>query len=568
MKKVISALTAAAMCASMSASVMTAFAVYSANDVEFYLKVVDAGAGTVSADGTTVTFASAADAKNAKLTIQEFIKADTANPSVQQVGSTFAASAKGITLGVPDEKGAYAGVSYADPIGAAQEYDINGVTVSTDQFVSCFAYANKLKKFKSGAGQVSWGSSRGYSWEYDGPDQLSVIWASSFDDTSYDNYKETAHFAAAESDKYPFTQFDATIDDLADGTYTIDIIDSWEHAELGTQNGTFVNVDGKNKVLITNHPGITIVIGEGGDPDPTETDPIDTDPTETDPTDPSGTDPVDPNPGNDDKKNAKEFTWYIDDTYFDPETDEFAVLSVYVTKDIGISGFATEMLADGKLLTEAGFEILDITWPESGDKYPFGTFQPNMERGGIGAAMDKEGDDVTLPDGSIVVQYYVTPPADAAVGTVYKLSLSDLSVGNGNNEKFVPATIDGSLTIGKKGDVDPTDPTETDPTETDPTETDPTETDPTETGDPGEVDYLYGDVNVDGKVQLVDVVKLNRFLTGIDTQLSAVATVNANCYREAKESDADTTTANLSGKDSVEILRYLIGLVTTLPTQG
>ena len=198
-------------------------------------------------------------------------------------------------------------------------------------------------------------------------------------------------------------------------------------------------------------------------------------------TDPTETDPIDPNPGNDDKKNAKEFTWYIDDTYFDPETDEFAVLSVYVTKDIGISGFATEMLADGKLLTEAGFEILDITWPESGDKYPFGTFQPNMERGGIGAAMDKEGDDVTLPDGSIVVQYYVTPPADAAVGTVYKLSLSDLSVGNGNNEKFVPATIDGSLTIGKKGDVDPTDPTETDPTETDPTETDPTETDPTET---------------------------------------------------------------------------------------
>ncbi len=273
MKKVISALTAAAMCASMSASVMTAFAVYSANDVEFYLKVVDASAGTISADGTTITFASAADAKNAKLTVQEFIKADTANPSVQQVGSTFEASAKGIVLGTKtvDDKGnvTYPGVDYSKPLGDEAEYDINGVTVKTNQFVSCFGYANKLKKFKSGTGEATWGSSRNYSWDYTGPDQLSIIWASDFADTSYDNSKETAHFASAESDKYPFTQFDATLEDLADGTYTIDIIDSWEHAVNGTQNGTFINVDGKNKVLITNHSGINIVVGEGTTPEPT-----------------------------------------------------------------------------------------------------------------------------------------------------------------------------------------------------------------------------------------------------------------------------------------------------------
>ena len=59
MKKVISALTVAAMCASMSASVMPAFAIDAAN-AEFYLKAVSADKATISADGATVTFASAA----------------------------------------------------------------------------------------------------------------------------------------------------------------------------------------------------------------------------------------------------------------------------------------------------------------------------------------------------------------------------------------------------------------------------------------------------------------------------------------------------------------------------
>ena len=88
MKKVISALTAAAMCASMSASVMTAFAAYSANDVTMYLKAIETSAGTISEDGKTVTFATAADAANAKIKIQSFIKADTENPDILGAGIT------------------------------------------------------------------------------------------------------------------------------------------------------------------------------------------------------------------------------------------------------------------------------------------------------------------------------------------------------------------------------------------------------------------------------------------------------------------------------------------------
>ena len=255
MKKIITILTAIATCASMSARMM----VYSANDVEFYLKIVSASAGTISADGTIITFASPAEAKGAKLVVQEFIKADHSNPSIQQVGSTFSVNDKSISL---DN-----GVSYSDPIGQEKEYTLNGNTVTTDCFVSCFAYANKRKRFASGTGDATWGHSKDYTWAYDGVDhvdQMTIIWASSFDDPNYDNSTETAHFQGYASDAFPFTQFEATIGDVTDGTYTIDIIDSWEHAELGTQNGTFINVDGKNKILVTNHPGIKIVVGDSG----------------------------------------------------------------------------------------------------------------------------------------------------------------------------------------------------------------------------------------------------------------------------------------------------------------
>jgi len=257
MKKAITILTAIVMCVSMSAKMM----VYSANDIEFYLKIVSASAGTISNDGATITFASAAEAKGVKLVVQEFIRADASNPSIQQIGSTFSVSDKAITLGN--------GVSYSDPIGEEKEYKLNDKSVTTDLFVSCFAYVGKRKKFASGTGVATWGHSKDFQWAYDGVDQLSIIWGSSFDDPNYDNSTETAHFQGNASDEFPFTQFEATIGDVETGIYTIDIIDSWEHAELYTQNGTFINVDGKKKVLITNHSGIQIVVG-GSDPGDTD----------------------------------------------------------------------------------------------------------------------------------------------------------------------------------------------------------------------------------------------------------------------------------------------------------
>jgi len=606
MKKVISALTAAAMCASMSASAITVFAEYTAANTSFYLKVVDATAGTISEDGTKITFASAAEAKDAKLTVQEFIKADAANPSVQQVGSTFSVSDKAIKLSD--------GVSYSKKIGDDKEYTVGDKTFTTNLFVNCFGYLNSRGKYQSGTGDASWGHSDQYTWDYSGVDQLSIIWASDFGDDSRDNYKETAAFLADTSDAVPFTQFNATIGDVADGTYTIDIIDKWEHAENGTQNGTFINTDGKTKLLITEHPGITIEIGDASASDPGDTpaDPGDTpaDPGDT-PADPGDT-PADPgdtpaDPGDtpadpgtstdtpsqslDDKKNAKEWTWYLDDVYLDIEAGQKeAEIHVFVTKDPGTYGYNFTLLIDGKTVDEAGWKF-DV---EPTDVYEFETFQPNKEKGKLGAASklaDENNNAINsvAEDGDKILDVYLTPPSTVKVGEKYIVTLDDLVVGDANDKKSNPAVIAGSITIGKKGTTPTTpdpgtdDPGTDDPGTTPDPGTDPGTDDPGTTPDPGtddpgtvdpgtpsDVKYLYGDVNEDGKVELVDVVKLNRFLTKLDTKLSDVATVNANCMRDKGESDADTTTADLNGKDSVEILRTLIGLVAQadLPTKA
>jgi hypothetical protein len=757
MKKVISALTVAAMCASMSASVLPAFAIDAAK-AEFYLKAVKADKGTISEDGATITFASAADAKGAKITIQEFIKADTSEPYVQQVLSGFrVVDTKSIKLGEE-------GVDYeAAGYGESAEYSINGTNVKTDKFVSCFATLSKTKKFQSGAKQVSWGHSNNWAFEYDGPDTLNLIWAQ----------PNGAPFADAQTDKYPFTEFYATIgDDIVDGTYEIEILDTWENKingsddnPNGVQDGSSIN-DGTNVTKITKTKNLKIVVGNAevttteAPKDTTEA-PKDTTEAPKDTTEPQATtQPTKPSSGMtmDEKKAASEWTWYFDDVVYDPaaDADGFgAVVTAYVTKDQGTYGYEFAPLIDGKSLAEAGFTFVEANQTDEG--YSFGSFDFNEENGHLGGAASKK-EDTKLADGTAVVEMNLLPPKDAKPGTVYEVSFKGLLIGNYKEEKLYPKTINGSITI--KGEKDPeqttTEPQQTttepqkDTTEPQQTTTEPTKPssgmtmdekkaasewtwyfddvvyDPAEDADgfgavvtayvtkdqgtygyefaplidgkslaeagftfieanqtdegysfgsfdfneenghlggaaskkedtkladgtpvvtmnllppkdakPGTVyevsfkgllignykeeklypktingsitikgekdpeqtttepqkdttepqkdttepqkdtteptkpttgDYIYGDVNEDGKVELVDVVKLNRYISGIDKEISAKATVQANCYREsAAETDDATTTKNLDGSDSVQILSYLIGLVDKLP---
>jgi hypothetical protein len=748
MKKVISALTVAAMCASMSASVMPAFAINAA-DAEFYLKAAKADKGTISADGATITFASAADAKGAKITIQEFIKADTAEPYVQQILSGFR-----VKDGVKSIKLDEAGVDYNGTVGDEKTYKIGDAEIDTDMFVSCFSTIDEYDEFDSNVKQFMWGHSNNWGWKdtYDGGDTLNLIWAQ----------PNGAKFNSDKSDTYPFTEFYATIgDDIKDGTYTIEIFDTWDNLgntteknPKGTVDGSTIS-DGKTTTKVTNTKNLTIVVGDASATEettekptekpteatekPTEATEKPTEATEKPTEAPSGKQSLDDKknskewtwyfddvtydpaadtkklgaavtayvtkdqgtygyeftplingkslqdagwtikrakqdkngynfssfdfntenghlggasqskdgdttladgtavvvlnllPGDsvgegvyevsfkdltvgnfkdvkstpasiagsitignpkpteatekpteatekpteatekpteatekptenqdttqslDDKKNSKEWTWYFDDVTYDPAADEKklgAAITAYVTKDQGTYGYEFTPLIDGKSLQDAGWTIKRAKQDKNG--YNFSSFDFNTENGHLGGASQSKDGDTTLADGTAVVVLNLLP-GDSVKEGVYKVSFKDLTVGNFKDVKSTPASIAGTITIGNPK---PTEATEaTDKTTEKPTEK-PTEATQTPVGD-----YLYGDVNEDGKVELIDVVKLNRFITGVDKELSDKAKEQGNCYRLKADE------ATLDGSDSVEILRYLIGLVTKLSAE-
>lgn len=67
---------------------------------------------------------------------------------------------------------------------------------------------------------------------------------------------------------------------------------------------------------------------------------------------------------------------------------------------------------------------------------------------------------------------------------------------------------------------------------------------------------FYGDVNCDGRIDITDAVHLNRALANVVT-LNAQATLNADCMHDGL----------LSASDSVELLRFLVGLINALPVE-
>ena len=566
MKKVISALTAAVMCASMSVSVMPAIAAYTASDIDFYLGAVSAGKGTISADGSTITFASAADAAGAEILVNSYFHvADTSDPSVSGFNLAVSPSSKSISLPMDKATG------FKDAGTETKEYTLSdGRTFSTNTFVSTFDYLNKLGKYKSGTGTGTWGHSSGWYWadEYTGPEVLNLMWQSSFDDKTRDNYADTAAFIDTDSTAFPAAQFTAVLaSDIADGTYTIDYAD-WDHKDYGAMPGASVTIKAGQTEKITQTKGLKIVVGDGAQTEQTTTETTKaTEETTTETT--KATETI--TPGNDNKVNGDQWTWYVEDVTWDPAKEKYATIAVHVANDPGMYGFRANLLVDGKPMAEA-FGSEDAILDEGLDgSYSTMTYVSNPNTGEYGAAEGGKKEN-NKADGDEVVWYFAVAPEDTTPGKVYTITFDSLLVNNIDSETFVPPTVaavGGTLTIAG-GDGTTTEATTTEQTTTEQTTTEVTTTE-TETTAPtaGPEGYLYGDVNENGKVELVDIVMLNRFLTKYaDQSLTAVATVNANCYRAAKESDADTTVANLDGQDSMEILKYLIGSVTTLPTQA
>jgi hypothetical protein len=579
MKKVISALTAAAMCASMSASVMTAFAAYSANDASMYLQAIEAGKGVISEDGKTVTFATAADAANATIKVQTFLKADTENSTLAAFGVGVISSDKAI---VPTN-----GVNYTAASDTTTDYTLSdGTAFSTGNFVHAFGQTVKRGKnvsYSPATATASWASSSSWEWDYTGYPALIGKWNGQLGADS-----TGMPFLEATSDALPISQFDVTVGEVAEGTYTVNFIETWENmkADEHTQPGTYVlDFDGTQTNVAAGSTGLTIVVG---DPNATPVEPT----TEETPVEPTTEEtPVEPTteqtpatpatPGETPKENIKdpasfsEETFYFDDVVYDIASDEGGIqIELRVAKNRPTAGVEGQFLINGG---EPGSSPLNLSDIFQDPGYGIG-LQVKTDVGKFAGALSaetREAGEKQLADGSSTVSFWIDIDENTPTG-VYTLSLADgFKTIDFDRVTLNPALASGTLTIYNSNDPNstPTEPvtdpvTPTDPPATDPvTPTDPPATDPvTPTDPPAPGDYIYGDVNKNGTVELVDIVMLNRFLTGFGGQtLDDYQTVVANCQRENGESDADTKQSDLNGKDSMAILRFLIGLESKLP---
>lgn len=102
----------------------------------------------------------------------------------------------------------------------------------------------------------------------------------------------------------------------------------------------------------------------------------------------------------------------------------------------------------------------------------------------------------------------------------------------------VPSVTLKSVDVYYSEGTEPTEPSETDPTETDTKPTDP-------------FVPLYGDVNVDGSVDILDVIMLNKYLLGTTDKVTDEGKINAN---------VDVNDA-IDSTDSLNILKCVVHLI-------
>ena len=168
-----------------------------------------------------------------------------------------------------------------------------------------------------------------------------------------------------------------------------------------------------------------------------------------------------------------------------------------------------------------------------------------------GVAMTKNADGTY----SILVPESVNP--DMIIFNNGTSQTADLTL----EDKFVEGTFPGSYTIIEDVKPSETDPTETDPIDTKPTETDPIDTEPTET-DPIEtkptetepVEYIYGDADLSGDVNIKDATTIQKYAADMIT-LEGVAFTQANVSGDKA----------VNVRDATAIQKFVAGLITEFP---
>lgn len=433
----------------------------------------------------------------------------------------------------------------------------DGVTVKATKRLAFYGTYKKVTKKVSNVGEI--------------------LASNVFDDGSanfiYSAGADTPTWLGATSDEFPVNVFTVTVKKgAAAGDYKVDFVNKAEDAGNGAQrNATqlgFWDVSIKNPLdnLLVGGLGLEgLTITVEGDKDTTTTTTttdkpatattvttVSDKPTTTVTTDDGKVDPL-----------PEGLVWKVDDVKLTREelvaNDGYVVVPVRVAQvsDQMIAGAAfTFKLADE--LTWEGGEIdptneaydncvntLNKTAPKVNFKCP----QPNPDGG-------RDIGFVCKDEGAVIINLVVSLPTDVADGK-YDIDMVfegvDRAVADNNNTTAKVSLVGGSVTIGDV--VEPssstTATTATTPAPSSSATTATTTKAPATSGTTGNV--LYGDSNVDGKVNIADVVCLNQYLVdNAKYDLSAQGKINAEVNLDGK----------LTAADSTSIIKSLVKLVT------
>lgn len=405
----------------------------------------------------------------------------------------------------------------------------------------------------------------------------SILASNVFDDGSanfiYSAGADTPKWLGAKSDEFPVNVFTVTVKKgAAAGDYKVDFVNKAEDAGNGAQrNATqlgFWDVSIKNPLdnLLVGGLGLEgLTITVEGDKDTTTTTTttdkpatsttvttVSDKPTTTVTTDDGKVDPL-----------PEGLVWKVDDVKLTREelvaNDGLVVVPVRVAQvsDQMIAGaaftfkLADELTWEGEEIdpTNEAYDNCVNTLNKTEPKVNFSCPQPNPDGG-------RDIGFVCKDEGAVIINLVVSLPTDVADGK-YDIDMVfegvDRAVADNNNTTAKVSLVGGSVTIGDV--VEPSSSTTATTATTPAPSSSATTATTTKTSDTSGTTgtVLYGDSNVDGKVNIADVVCLNQYLVdNAKYDLSAQGKINAEVNLDGK----------LTAADSTSIIKSLVKLVT------
>ena len=403
----------------------------------------------------------------------------------------------------------------------------------------------------------------------------SILASNVFDDGSanfiYSAGADTPKWLGAKSDEFPVNVFTVTVKKgAAAGDYKVDFVNKAEDAGNGAQrNATqlgFWDVSIKNPLdnLLVGGLGLEgLTITVEGDKDTTTTTTTNDKPATSTTVTTVSDKPITTVTTDDGKVDPlpEGLVWKVDDVKLTREelvaNDGLVVVPVRVAQvsDQMIAGaaftfkLADELTWEGEEIdpTNEAYDNCVNTLNKTEPKVNFSCPQPNPDGG-------RDIGFVCKDEGAVIINLVVSLPTDVADGK-YDIDMIfdgvDRAVADNSNTTAKVSLVGGSVTIGDV--VEPsssTTATTAPPTTTSTTATTTKDT-PATSGTTGTV--LYGDSNVDGKVNIADVVCLNQYLVdNAKYDLSAQGKINAEVNLDGK----------LTAADSTSIIKSLVKLVT------